>query len=243
MQYRLIAVLLVVTILGAQTPNAYSRIATGAPVAGQNTSEALAHTITIPAGTAIPLTLVNPIRSKSTRPGDSARAIVAFPVTVGTEQVVPAGAFVEGAVVSVTRQAPHTRQPDVRIHFTRLLFANGYSVSLDANSTQAMLAPTSEDSANTVEVASVAIPTPGSFGLVAQQQPTLPPLPRVGPSPAVIGGAVGGGFAAFLVGMLVWAHHRQSTLDYVLFDAGWQFQMVLQTPVTVNAGLAAASPK
>ena len=32
-------------------------------------------------------------------------------------------------------------------------------------------------------------------------------------------------------------HHSQSKIDYVLFDAGWQFQMVLESPLLVDAGL------
>jgi hypothetical protein len=57
----------------------------------------------------------------------------------------------------------------------------------------------------------------------------------------VIGGAVGGGFAALVVTMLVWAHHHAVNTDYVLYDVGWQFQMVLQNPVTLDAGQVAAA--
>src|ERR1700741_1499785 len=63
--------------------------------------------IVVPQGTAIPLTLVNPIHSKSTKPGDAVRAMVAFPATVGAQLAIPAGTYVEGTVVSV--KAPSGR--------------------------------------------------------------------------------------------------------------------------------------
>jgi len=54
-------------------------------------------------------------------------------------------------------------------------------------------------------------------------------------------GAVFGGAAALTITMLALAHHSQSKIDYVLFDAGWQFQMVLQSPLVVDANQVAAS--
>lgn len=79
------------------------------------------------------------------------------------------------------------------------------------------------------------------FAMGQTQTPTLPPLPQVGPSPAVVGGAIAGGFAAFVIGMLVWAHHRANSYDYAVFDVGWQFQMVLDSPVTLDAAQVAAA--
>jgi hypothetical protein len=62
--------------------------------------------------------------------------------------------------------------------------------------------------------------------------PTLPPLPQVGPSKAaVIGASIGGMAAIMVVSLLVW-HHRGG--NYLLFDSGWQFQMALATPLTLD---------
>jgi hypothetical protein len=41
--------------------------------------------------------------------------------------------------------------------------------------------------------------------------------------------------------MLVLAHHRGNSTDFVLFDAGWQFQMVLDSPVTLDPAQVAAA--
>jgi len=213
--------------------------------AGQTTAPVATHTLTVPAGTAIPLTLINPIKKKSTKPGDAVRATVAFPIMAGMQVAIPAGSYVEGVVQNLTARASGTNQPAVGIHFTRLVFANGYSVNLDANSTQAEeVAPSLGDSG--VELASIA-PSAGSMGLFAQTtQPTLPPLPPLpGPPVGVIAGAMAGGTAGLLVLLFIAAHHSQSKIDFVLFDAGWQFQMVLQSPLMVDASkvaTAAAAP-
>jgi hypothetical protein len=46
---------------------------------------------------------------------------------------------------------------------------------------------------------------------------------------------------ALIIGMVVYAHHRANSTDFVLYDAGWQFQMVLDSPVTLNAAQVAAA--
>ena len=52
-----------------------------------------------------------------------------------------------------------------------------------------------------------------------------------------------GVLAGAFVGIFAWAHHRAGSFDYVVFDSGWQFTMVLQHPLTLDAGqVAAASP-
>jgi hypothetical protein len=62
-----------------------------------------------------------------------------------------------------------------------------------------------------------------------------------GGNPAIIAGIVGGAAAAFVIGALVVAHHRANKeTDFVLYDAGWQFQMVLDSPVTIDVAQVAA---
>jgi hypothetical protein len=199
-------------------------------------------TIVVPIGTAIQLTLMSAVKSKSTKAGDTVRAVVAFPVTIGTQLAIPAGTFVDGSVIRVTAHQAGGQQPSFSVHFTRLVFSNGYSVALNGENTQALLLP-AESSAPANEVAELAPPRmPGAhFAMGEGQEPTLPPLPQVGPNPAVIGGAVGGGMLALIIGMVVYAHHHANSTDFVLYDAGWQFQMVLDSPVMLNAAQVAAA--
>lgn len=220
-------------------------------------------TITVPAGTVVPLTLVSPIKSKSTRPGDTVRASVAFPVTVGDQVAVPPGTYVEGVLGQPLPKIKHQPDPGVQIHFTRLVFANGYSVPLDA--TQASLLPELAPippSASSVQPAAMTLmagfnffehvnlldtvepQTLPSFGpglrisFVAPQSvptpPTLPPLPHVGPSTGLILGlGVGLPVAAILLAILF--HHKAGNSDYIVHDAGWQFQMKLTASLSLSA--------
>src|SRR5271157_363104 len=202
MRYQFIAVLLIASLsnplsLMAMTPSMAisSAQAPTAPVTP-------ASTIIVPQGTTVPLTLVSPIKSKSTKPGDTIRAVVAFPVTVGTQLAIPAGTYVEGMATAVTARAPHTHMPSVQIHFTQLLFANGYSAPLDAANTDAMMILPTTDPRATYELADASDGAPflgEGFGAVGQTSPPLQPLPRVGPNPAVVIDATTGGFVAVLV--------------------------------------------
>ena len=66
------------------------------PAAQQAPASSTASAITVPVGTAIPLTLMNSVKSKSTKPGDMVRAVVAFPVTVGSRLAIPTGTLWKG---------------------------------------------------------------------------------------------------------------------------------------------------
>ena len=56
-------------------------------------------------------------------------------MTVGTQLAIPAGAYVEGVIDRVTKRG--RSGPSLRMHFTRVLYANGYSVAMDGANTQA----------------------------------------------------------------------------------------------------------
>jgi hypothetical protein len=268
-----VAALTIASLLTAQTPapNLQADLQAAPPIAssaaqatpdpaaqnvqGPPAQSPAAQTVTVPAGTAIPLTLMSVVRSKSTKPGDSVRAVVAFPVTVGAQLAIPAGTYVEGNIVSVSVKPLSNRQPSLRVHFTRLIFSNGYSVALSGENTQALLLPPElgapESNAPANEVAELLpLQFPGQHfamgeGQFGEPPPTLPPLPQVGPPKGAIIGGVLGGFAAITIGMLIWAHHRVNSYDFAAFDVGWQFQMVLDGPVTLDASqitAAAAMP-
>jgi hypothetical protein len=254
-----VAALMIASLTIAQTPIPAPQVAPppsqtsqappsqAAPAsAGQIAPAPSAQVIIVPTGTAVQLTLMSAVKSKSTKAGDTVRAVVAFPVTIGTELAIPAGTFVDGDVLQVTARPKAGQQPSFRVHFTRLVFSNGYSVALNGENTQALVLPL-DSSVPANEVAELApLRLPGSrFAMGEGQQTQLPTLPRLGPNPAVVGGAIGGGFAALVVLMLVLAHHSVSNTDFLLYDAGWQFQMILDSPLTLDAtqvSAAAATP-
>jgi hypothetical protein len=172
---------------------------------------------------------------------------VAFPITVGTQVAIPAGTYVEGTVIALTAQTRQTHQPEVQIHFTRLVFANGYSVPLDAVNTQAsndvpdLFAPAVGHGFGAGSNRTAFLGGEG-FASRAQTgtQPTTPTLPQVGPSKALVFGITGAVVAAlFTLGLVV--KHHAGKADYVMFDAGWQLQMTISNPLAVDVGQAAAA--
>ncbi len=203
--------------------------------------------ITIPAGTQVSLKLVSPITTKS-RPGDAVRAVSAFPVTVGTQVAIPVGTYVEGVIQKVNKRRP------AQMQFTRLVYANGYTVPINGEYLQArmvderVVAPTvATASAPDAQAESAPAFEPAAAftgdgepndAILAQQSP-LPPLPQpqshIG---TVVGLAVAG--AAALVVTAVIFHHRAG-YDGVLFGTGWQFEMNLQEPISVDAANVAAA--
>jgi len=246
-----VAALAIASLLTAQTPvpdpSAAPATVQTAP-AGQNAQTAVGGTpspaagsITLPAGTAIPVTLMTTIKSKSTKPGDSVRAVVAFPVTQGTQLAIPAGTYAEGVVQQVTAKPLTNQQPTFRVHFTRLVFTNGYSVTLSGENSQAVLLP-AETSGPANEVAELLpIQFPGqNFAMGAGQQ-GFPSLPQVGPPKGAVIGGVLGGFAAFTIVMVALARHHANGYDFAVFDVGWQFQLVLDGPVTLDTARVTAA--
>jgi len=238
MVFRIVAVFLIATVCAAQTP-----MPAPMPAPARTAAGGLTGTITVPQGTTMAMTLISPIKSKTSKPGDSVRAVVAFPVTVGTQVAIPAGTYVDGVLNSVSMRDTQTHMPSVKIHFTALLYPNGYSVPLDAINTQAMLMDPGLVPRPKYELADARDGAPmlgDGFAEPGQTTPTLPPLPSNGPSPGLLIGVTAGASVGILALTLALAHHRGGG-DYLLFDNGWQFQMALQSPLTLDASKVAAA--
>jgi hypothetical protein len=255
------AFLVVFCLLFAQTYSAVAQVAgPPAPIERVNSSG----TLTLPAGTVIPLTLVSPIRTRSTKPGDTVRAQVAFPVTLGNQLVIPAGTYVEGIVRSVVSKKTKANSGGLQIHFTQLIYANGYKVSLDAVNTQSeLLVPAlrlpEPDQAAFAATGALGLGigwggvapahfTGGMHPLLGQSAPTPAPLPPLPGPPksflafaAIVSALAVAGFIYFF-----YVAHHWNHADLVAYDSGWQFQAALTAPVTVNAAqvnaAAAVSP-
>jgi len=214
--------------LNAQQP--LSDVQVQAPATPQN------QTITIPLGTRIPASLAAPITTKS-RPGDVIRAVATFPVTVGTQLAIPVGTYIEGVIDRVKKGG--RSGPSVQMHFTRIVYANGYTVDVDGANTQARaISPEASPSDRIAFVRDDG----AYYAMAAQQLPPPAPMPKLGPSIGTITGITVGVTVAAIVAIVLLGHH-QGGGNGVLFDTGWQFEMVLQSPLTVDAAsVAAAGP-
>jgi hypothetical protein len=87
-------------------------------------------TITVPAGTKVALALVSPIWAKTAKVGDSVHAATAFPVAVGNDMAIPPGTYVEGRIDALMRPGWLSPHAEFQMHFTKMIFANGYTVEL-----------------------------------------------------------------------------------------------------------------
>ena len=124
------------------------------------------------------------------------------------------------------------------MHFTQLLYANGYSVDIDGESVQAKaLSPNSRSS----EAAALAANNGMGNSLAAQVLPESPPLqPPPSHIGTVVGVAVASAAAAIAIPLILLRHGGGRV---VLFDTGWQFEMVLNSPLSVDTASVAAAVK
>src|SRR5580658_2225165 len=130
-----VSALMIASLLSAQAPAPAAPIAPDTAqnqpaVTPQNAPVPAPQAVTIPTGTAIQLSLMSAVKTRSTKAGDTVRAVVAFPVTIGTQLAIPAGTFVDGNVSQVKARPKGGLPPLFRVHFTRLVYSNGYTVAL-----------------------------------------------------------------------------------------------------------------
>jgi type IV secretion system protein VirB10 len=86
--------------------------------------------VTVPAGTRIPLVLKHAISTKSVRPGDPVYLQTNFPFAQDNRILIPSGTYVQGVVDSVKRGGRVSGRAQLLMHFTTLIFPNGYTVTL-----------------------------------------------------------------------------------------------------------------
>ena len=93
--------------------------------------------IVVPAGTTVPLALVNAIWAKRAKIGDAVYAQSTFPVVADGRIAIPPGTYAQGKILSLSRPGWFTPHAQLRIEFTKLIFANGFAVELPALQLQA----------------------------------------------------------------------------------------------------------
>jgi hypothetical protein len=189
-------------------------------------------TITVPEGTRVELALANPVRTRNAHVGEIVRAVTNFPVAVDQDVAIPQGTYVEGRIARVGKRGS-TLFDGLQIDFKQLLFSNGYVVALDGSVVEARaIAPIANPSGRI-----------GAAGIIAnplQQGPAPTPPPQVGPPKGPIIAASLGGTVALLVAGILFGHHHlhEEPRD---FDTGFQFEMVLRAPLTLDRARVAAA--
>lgn len=130
---RILTFVLICAALGwAQAAPQTNNSATPSASPDASTSQQPAKFLTVPSGTKVPLSLKQAISTKNARQGDPVYAATAFPVAIGGRMVIPAGTYVQGVIDRVRRPGRVKGKAEILVHFTSLVFPNGYTVVMPA---------------------------------------------------------------------------------------------------------------
>jgi type IV secretion system protein VirB10 len=90
----------------------------------------IAPPLIVPAGTVIPVELINRISTKNIEVGDNVYARTIFPITVRNQIVIPVGTNVLGKIVQVERPGRVKGKASLALTFQTLIFPNGFNVPI-----------------------------------------------------------------------------------------------------------------
>lgn len=107
--------------------------------------------ITLPAGTRVDLAVTAPVKARTAKAGDPLYMQVVFPAGVGQDIAIPAGTYVQGKLLEITKPTRRTNRARIDVLFTTIIFANGYTLPL-ADSASGVNAPTASPTAATLNV-------------------------------------------------------------------------------------------
>jgi hypothetical protein len=258
MPTRLFAALLIATTFLSELPACAQQSTAPAPASA---ASAAPSTVVLPTGTVIPLTLLTSIPGRTKSAGQAIRAQVAFPIIVADRVAIPANATVSGTLDYVTPPTSKNKHPNTVMNFRTITFPNGFQVALPASDIsilrpillpsttpapqypQLALARTHGPSPLSDPIMDPSLapdpePTPQAF-----PPPTQPAFPATPSHAGIVAGAAGL-FVALVVGALLLSHHASSSSSVSPgHAAGWQFQLTLQAPLTLDVATTTAPAK
>lgn len=190
-------------------------------------TEASPDTVTVSAGTKVPLVLKNAVSTKSAKPGDPVYLQTNFPITANDEIVIPAGTYVQGVITSVTRPGRIKGRAELLMHFNTMIFPNGYTVAL----------PGAVDSVPGGDNTSIK-DKEGTIQRDPEKGKDAATIAGTGATGALIGAAASGGKGALVGaaagGVTGLAISMLSRGSDVRFEAGMTVEMVFQRPLTLE---------
>jgi hypothetical protein len=212
----------------AQTAANVSSKSVANPNSATSAPAAAAETLTIPAGTKVPVALKHAISTKGTRTGDAVYAETTFPVVANNRVLIPAGTYVQGRISEIQRGGRVKGRAQVLMHFTSLIYPSGYTVILpgavenapgvDKTGVKDQEGTLQKDSQTGSKVGTVAT-SAGTGALVGGLSQ--------GGKGALIGAGVGG-----IVGTAIAMLTRG---DDVKMDAGTTLELVVQRDIPLDA--------
>ncbi len=185
-------------------------------------------TLTIPAGTRIPLSLKQAISTKAAKDGDPVYAETAFPFVLNERVVIPAGTYIQGKIERVQRGGHVKGRAELLVHFTSMIYPNGYTVMLGGSveNTPGADKTSMKDSEGTIRQDSDAGKKAKEAVGTATTGAVIGAITNGGKGAGI--GAGIGGVAGLAVGML-------SRGSDVRLEPGTSIEMEIQREVTVDA--------
>lgn len=183
--------------------------------------------IIVPAGTKLPVVLKHAINTKTAKPGDNVYGETNFPVVQDNRILIPAGTYVQGSITSVKRPGRLKGRAELLMHFTTLIYPNGYTVAIPGALDQLPGADAQriKDDEGTIEASPQKGRDVGTAAGTAASG-TLIGAAAGGGKGAAIGAGVGG-----LAGLAITMLTRGND---VVLDAGTTVEMVLQRPLELE---------
>jgi len=185
-------------------------------------------TLTIPAGSRVPLCLKQAISTKTAKEGDPVYAETTFPYVINDKIVIPVGTYIQGKITRVERGGHVKGRAQILIHFTSMIYPSGYTVMLGGSveNTPGAEKTTVKDSEGTIQQDSDAGRKAKETAGAATTGAVIGAITDGGKG-AGIGAGIGGA-AGLAVGMLT----RNSD---VRLQPGTSIEMEIQREVTVDA--------
>jgi hypothetical protein len=185
--------------------------------------------VTIPSGTEIPVTLSQAISTKNAKVGDPVYAMTAFPYVQNDRVVIPAGTYVQGRISEVKRPGRIKGRAQVLVHFTSIIYKNGYTVVMPGavENVPGADKQTVKDSEGTIQQAGNKGADAKTVGTVAATGAGLGGIAGRSAKGVGVGGAAG---AAAGLGYVLLTRGPDMFLP-----AGTNLQMVIQRDLQVKA--------
>ncbi|HXP16712.1 MAG TPA: hypothetical protein VN868_06390 [Terriglobales bacterium] len=184
--------------------------------------------LTIPAGTKVPLALKQSISTKNAKEGDPVYAATTFPVVINDHILIPAGTYVQGRISQVKRGGRIKGRAEVLMHFSTLIYPSGYTVVLPGavENVPGAEKTSMKDEEGTIRQDSQTGEKARTVATAAGTGAVVGGLSN-GVKGGLIGAGIGGGVGT-AIGLLTRGND-------VRMDAGTTLEMVIQRDVPVDA--------
>jgi type IV secretion system protein VirB10 len=185
--------------------------------------------VLIPAGTKVPLSLKQAISTKTAKEGDAVYAETTFPIAIDNKIIIPPGTYVQGRISSVKRGGHVKGRAELLMHFTSMIYPNGYTVLLPGSLENVPGAEKStvKDSEGTIQQDSQTGEKLGTAAKTAGAGAAIGGIAGQGWKGAGIGAGIGGAAGA-AIAML-------SRNADVRLEPGTSVEMVIQREVPLDS--------